>query len=80
MKAFVFIETAIGKLREVSEQVKNLPKNGVQTISCDAVTGIFDVVVILESDDLDKISRAITDGIQQIEWVQRTTTCLEFKG
>jgi hypothetical protein len=34
------------------------------------------VVALFESDDLDKMGRAITDGIQQVEGVQRTTTCL----
>jgi DNA-binding Lrp family transcriptional regulator len=45
-------------------------------VSVDAVTGPFDVITLLESDDLDKMGRAITDGIQQVEGVQRTTTCL----
>ena len=45
-------------------------------MSVDAVTGPFDVIAQLESDDLDKLGRAITDAIQQVDGVQRTTTCL----
>ena len=43
------------------------------------VTGPFDVIVRLEADDLDKLGNAITDGIQHVEGVQRTTTCLAVK-
>ena len=48
-------------------------------VSVDAVTGPFDVIALLESDDLDKLGRAITDAIQQVSGVQRTTTCLVVK-
>jgi len=47
-----------------------------RVVSVDAVTGPFDVIALLESDDLDKVGRAITEGIQQVDGVQRTTTCL----
>ena len=45
-------------------------------VAVDAVTGPYDVIALLESDDLDKMGRAITDGIQRVDGVQRTTTCL----
>ena len=33
----------------------------------------------MEADDLDKLGTAITEGMQRIEGVQRTTTCLAVK-
>jgi len=76
MRAYVLIESAVGKANTVSEGVKALTLEDAAVISVDAVTGPFDVIALLESDDLDKLGRAITDGIQQVEGVQRTTTCL----
>lgn len=76
MRAYVLIESAVGKANSVAEGVRRLNFNETKVISVDAVTGPFDVVALLESDDLDKLGRAITDGIQQVEGVQRTTTCL----
>jgi DNA-binding Lrp family transcriptional regulator len=76
MRAYVLIECAVGKANEVARGVKAISFNETQVVSVDAVTGPFDVIALLESDDLDKLGRAITDGIQQVGGVQRTTTCL----
>ena len=76
MRAYVLIESAVGKANSVGEGVKKLSFSDANVLSVDAVTGPFDVIALLESDDLDKLGRAITDGIQQVEGVQRTTTCL----
>ena len=76
MRAYVLIESAVGKANAVAEGVRKISFNDSKVISVDAVTGPFDVIALLESDDLDKLGRAITDGIQQVDGVQRTTTCL----
>lgn len=76
MRAYVLIESAVGKASIVADGVKRLTFDDAKVIGVDAVTGPFDVIALLESDDLDKLGRAITDGIQQVEGVQRTTTCL----
>ena len=76
MRAYVLIESAVGKANAVGEGVKKLSLTDAAVVAVDAVTGPFDVIALLESDDLDRLGRAITDGIQQVEGVQRTTTCL----
>jgi len=78
-RAYVLIESAVGKAKGVAEGVLKLQVTGSRVVSVDAVTGPFDVIALLESDDLDKGGRAITDGIQQVDGVQRTTTCLVVK-
>jgi DNA-binding Lrp family transcriptional regulator len=75
-RAYVLIEAAVGKAKSVAEGVQNLQLTESRVVSVDAVTGPFDVIALLESDDLDKVGRAITEGIQQVDGVQRTTTCL----
>ncbi len=79
MRAYVLIESAVGKAKVVGEGVQKLVVKDAKVLSVDAVTGPFDVIALLESDDLDKLGRAITDGIQQVDGVQRTTTCLVVK-
>lgn len=75
-RAYVLIEAAVGKAKSVAEGVQKLQLTDSRVVSVDAVTGPFDVIALLESDDLDKVGRAITEGIQQVDGVQRTTTCL----
>ncbi len=75
-RAYVLMESAVGKAKGVAEGVQTLQFSDARIVSVDAVTGPFDVIALLESDDLDKVGRAITDGIQQVDGVQRTTTCL----
>lgn len=75
-RAYVLIESAVGKAKSVAEGVQKINSPDARVVSVDAVTGPFDVIALLESDDLDKVGRAITDGIQQVDGVQRTTTCL----
>jgi DNA-binding Lrp family transcriptional regulator len=75
-RAYVLIESAVGKAKGLAEGVEKLQFPDAKVASVDAVTGPFDVIALLEADDLDKIGRAITDGIQRVDGVQRTTTCL----
>ena len=65
MRAYVLIESAVGKANAVGEGVKRLSLTDAEVVSVDAVTGPYDVIALLESEDLDKLGRAITDGIQQ---------------
>ena len=55
-------------------ETKSAKLEEAKVVSVDAVTGPFDVIAQLESDDLDKLGRAITDAIQQVDGV--ATTCL----
>ena len=76
VRGYVLIEGEVGKAKSVGELVQALSHSDATVISVDTVTGPFDVIVQLEADDLDKLGTCITDGIQRVEGVQRTTTCL----
>jgi DNA-binding Lrp family transcriptional regulator len=76
MRGYVLIESAVGRASEVAEGMKGLNFEEATIVSVDVVTGPYDVITLIESDDLDKLGRAITDSIQQVKGVQRTTTCL----
>ncbi len=79
MRAYVLIESAVGKANAVGDGVRKLQLKDAEVISVDAVTGPYDVIALLESDDLDTLGQAITDGIQRVDGVQRTNTCLVVK-
>jgi DNA-binding Lrp family transcriptional regulator len=78
-RAYVLIESEVGKAKGVAEGLQKIEFSEARVVSVDAVTGPFDVIALLESDDLDKVGRAITDAIQQVDGVQRTTTCLVIR-
>ena len=59
--------------------------NGVRTLkfpemttllSVDSVTGPFDVIAVVETTDLDTLIQWVTDQIQGLGGVERTTTCV----
>ena len=78
-RAYILIESAVGAARSVYKGVQAVNLADARVLSAEAVTGPFDVIALLESDDLDKMGRAVTEGIQRLQGVQRTTTCLVIK-
>ena len=79
VRGYVLIEGEVGKAKSVGEKVTALRHPDAKVLAVDTVTGPFDVIVQLEADDLDRLGNCITDGIQRVEGVQRTTTCLSVK-
>ena len=71
-KAFVLIETAIGKTKEVVSILKKM--EGLKSV--DTVTSPYDIIAVLEAEDLNKIGDLITGKIHAIEGISRTVTCL----
>ncbi|HWQ28838.1 MAG TPA: Lrp/AsnC ligand binding domain-containing protein, partial [Dehalococcoidia bacterium] len=63
----------------VADAIQEIKRPDAKVLSVDTVTGPFDVIVQLEADDLDKLGTCITDAIQRVEGVQRTTTCLSVR-
>lgn len=78
-RGYVLIEAEVGHAKGVAESVTALKHKDARVVAVDTVTGPFDVIVQMEADDLDKLGSAITEGLQRIEGVQRTTTCLAVR-
>ncbi len=76
MRAYVLIESAVRTAKAVGDGVRKLRLKDAEVISVDTVTGPYDIIVLLESDDLDTLGQAITGGIQRVDGVLRTNTCL----
>lgn len=71
-KAFVLIETVVGKSKEVVGALRQV--KGVR--SADTVTGPYDVIAIIEGKALSDISDLVTSKIHPMAGISRTVTCL----
>ena len=71
-KAFVSIEPAIGKTKELATALQKLE----EAPSVDPVTGPYDIITIVEGKSLTAIGDLVTDGIHPIPSISRTGTYL----
>ena len=71
-KAFVLIETVVGKSKEVVGALRQV--KGVR--SADTVTGPYDVIAIIEGETMSDISDLVTSKIHPLAGISRTVTCL----
>ena len=71
-RAFILIETQVGRANQVVQALRSLP--GV--ISADVVTGSFDVIALIEVDTMGAMAELVTGQMQSIRGVLRTITCV----
>ena len=71
-KAYLLIETAVGKSRDVANTLGNLP--GITTV--DVVTGPYDIIAIVSGDDMTIVGDLVTGHIHTVPGVVRTVTCV----
>ena len=71
-KAFVLIETAVGRTKEVAISLRQL--KGVKSV--DLVTGPYDIIAIIEAETLNDIGDIVTERIHPTTGISRTVTCL----
>ena len=71
-KAYVLIETAVGKSRTVAARLKDM--RGIDTV--DPVTGPYDIIAVVSAPDLNAVGNLVTSAIHTLDGVERTVTCL----
>ena len=71
-KAFVLIETVVGRNKEVVTALKQL--EGVKSV--DTVTGPYDAIATIEGETFNDIGDLATAKIHPIAGISRTVTCL----
>ena len=72
VRAFVLIEVAVGKTREVVTALRKV--NGVQSV--EAVTGPYDIIAVVEKPDVNAVGDLVTRNVHSISGIARTVTCL----
>ena len=75
-KAYVLIETAVGRNKDVAAAMEKL--KGIKSV--DIVTGPYDIIAILEEETLNDIGDLVTGKIHPISGISRTVTCLAIRG
>ena len=76
-KAFVLIETVVGRSREVVTALKKM--DGVK--EADIVSGPYDVIAIVEMENINDIGELLTAKIQTTAGIFRAVTCIKiFEG
>ena len=71
-KAYLLVETAVGKTRDVANTLREL--NGIETV--DVVTGPYDIIAVISGDDMSVVGNLVTEDIHTVEGVVRTVTCI----
>ena len=75
-KAYLLVETAVGKTRDVAGTLSNLDGVGV----VDIVTGPHDIIAVIEGDDMSVVGNVVTEKIHTVDGVVRTVTCVAVGG
>ena len=71
-KAFILIETVVGRNKGVVAALKQL--EGVKSV--DTVTGPYDVIATVEGETINVIGNLVTPKIHPIAGISRTVSCL----
>lgn len=71
MKAYVLIQTEVGKAGQVADEIKKI--GGV--VSADNVTGVYDIIALVQSDSVDELGKKVVKEIQLVQGITRTLTC-----
>ena len=75
-KAYLLIETAVGKTRDVAKTLSGL--NGIATV--DVVTGPYDIIAVVSGEDMSVVGDLVTGHIHTVPGVVRTVTCVAVGG
>ncbi len=71
-KAYLLVETAVGKTRDVANTLRSL--NGIETV--DVVTGPYDIIAVIAGDDMSVVGTLVTESVHTVQGVVRTVTCV----
>ena len=74
MKAFVLLNTELGMESKIIEALK-----GVEEITnIYSLYGIYDIIIEMEADTMDKIKEVVFNKVRRLENVKSTITLLTY--
>ncbi len=75
VKAYVLIEMLAGYSEKLASKLK-----GREVVhGLDRVTGPYDVIAVVEAEDINGVSEVVSNEIHSQPGVVRTTTCVSMK-
>ncbi|MCX5976747.1 MAG: Lrp/AsnC ligand binding domain-containing protein [Coprothermobacterota bacterium] len=72
MKAYILIDAEVGSIPHVQASLLAFTEVKI----ADVVTGPYDVIAVVETDDPAVMSSLVTSKVHQIEGVVATMTCM----
>lgn len=70
--AYVLIETEPGKIKEIVDELNQIK----EVKSACGVTGPYDIIVFIETKDIDNLGDVVMKKIQTIKGIRKTMSCL----
>lgn len=74
MKAYVLVTVAAGQTSQVVRDLRKVK----QVSAADFTFGPYDVVAVVEADNVGAIGRVVAEEIQTMPGVAKTLTCLQI--
>jgi DNA-binding Lrp family transcriptional regulator len=71
LKAYVLINTMIGKTADVARSLKDMP----EIRKLDIIMGPYDIIAEVETESHDTLSRIVMHRMQEIDAIKHTMTC-----
>ncbi len=71
-RAYILIETSVGSTAQVATELKKID----QMIAVDMVTGPFDIIAVVEADNLVDIGGIVSTKMHQVGGIVKTITSL----
>ena len=72
VKSYVLTNVSMGEVSNTLEELKAFP----EVKSAVAITGPYDIVAVVEAEDVSSLGQLVTRNIQGIKGVRRTITCI----
>lgn len=72
VNAYILVEVEPGKVKEVVSKLGGIA--GVKSACC--VTGPFDVILLVEADNMEQLGEMVTSSLQALPGVRKTVTSL----
>lgn len=74
--AYVLLNCDLGSESDIIKKIKELP----EVVEVNGVFGVYDIIVRLSSDTMDKLREVITWKIRKIDKVRSTLTMIVIEG
>lgn len=74
VKAYVLINTELGQENDVVRELSNV--NGITGIH--SLYGIYDVIVQVEAESMDKVKEIVFNNIRRLDSVKTTITLITY--
>ena len=71
-KAFVLINADLGAEKDILDQIKSIPN----VVESHIVYGVYDIVIKVEDESLDRVKDAVTRRIRTLEKIRSTLTMI----